>query len=172
LVGTYNTSHPPGLDGYDVPAPMTSRPPGRHACVPLAAAAVGQIAEALEAFCAAEEIPEDTAWRLKVVIDEIVTNIVSHGDPVDPGASIDVWFERHGETVEVRVADDGAAFDPMSQPAPDLSAPLEDRRPGGLGIALVRGLMDDVRYERTSRNILLVRKRIDTGSASGATGVS
>lgn len=150
-----------------MPAPMTCIPPGRHASVPLASPAIGQIAKELEAFCAAEGIPEDTAWRLKVAMDEIVTNIVSYGAPAGPQPMIEVWFQRDGELVDVRVADDGVAFDPLSQPAPAVSAPLEGRRPGGLGIALIRGLMDEVRYHRTTRNVLILRKRLDPGPTPG-----
>jgi anti-sigma regulatory factor (Ser/Thr protein kinase) len=62
--------------------------------------------------------------------------------------------------VEVTVADDGPAFNPLLQPEPDTTLPLASRQPGGLGITLIKSLMDDVRYERTDRNILTVRKRL------------
>jgi anti-sigma regulatory factor (Ser/Thr protein kinase) len=50
--------------------------------------------------------------------------------------------------LSLEVTDRGAAFDPLQAAAPDTSAGLDDRRPGGLGIMLVRTLMDAVRYER------------------------
>jgi anti-sigma regulatory factor (Ser/Thr protein kinase) len=141
-----------------------------HAHVAIGELAPGQVAEALDAFCEAERLPHDVAWRLRVALDEIVANIVSHGAAGAKSGAIDVWFTRDGDTVEVRIADDGVPFDPLMRPAPQVTAPLEDRRPGGLGIVLVKALMDDVRYERTSRNILILRKRLDAGADAGDTG--
>lgn len=149
---------------------MTAMPADRHATVALAPGAHGEIATALDAFCAAEQVPDRAAWRLKVAMDEVIANIVSYGAPVDGEAAIDVWLRRDGHVLEVRVADDGVPFDPLSSPAPDVTASLEARRPGGLGIALVRALVDEVRYERTSRNILTLRMRLDTETEPGPAG--
>lgn len=118
------------------------------------------VADALDAFCVEQRLPESIAWRLRVALDEIVANIVKHGF-VAGEAALDVWFRRDGSMVEITVADDGPPFDPLTHPAPDVTSPLETRHPGGLGIALVRALMDDVRYLRTTRNILTIRKQID-----------
>ena len=61
---------------------------------------------------------------------------------------IDVTLSREGDSVRAEVADDASPFNPLLAPSPDISAALDARQPGGLGIALVRGLTDDVRYER------------------------
>ena len=144
---------------------MDPRPPaGRHARVFVAVAAVQQAAGALDAFCAAEQLPADVAWRLRVALDEIVANIVAYAAPAPGSAALDVWFRRDGAAVEITVADDGPAFDPLAHPAPDTTRPLQVRQPGGIGIALVRSLMDEVRYERTTRNVLTLRKRFDDSS--------
>jgi serine/threonine-protein kinase RsbW len=149
---------------------MNTIPPGWHANVAMAPPAAAQVAATLDAFCEAEHLPEDTAWRLRVALDEIVANIVSHGATSAKSGAIDVWFRREGDIVEVRIADDGVPFDPLLRPAPDLTAPLEDRSAGGVGIVLVKALMDEVRYERTTRNILSLRRKIDAGSDPGHTG--
>jgi serine/threonine-protein kinase RsbW len=145
-------------------------PAGRHTHLSIGGTAVGQVADALDAFCAAERLPEDVAWRLRVVLDEIVANIIAYGAPGTESSALDVWFSRNGAMVEVTVADDGPAFDPLSRPDPDVSLPLESRQPGGLGIALLKSLMDEVRYERTTRNVLTIRKRIGTNSPGGGAG--
>ena len=132
----------------------------RHTHAAIGAPAVSQVADALDTFCVEERLPQESAWRLRVALDEIVANIVSHGSTRGETA-LDVWFRRDGPVVEITVADDGPPFDPLSRPAPDVTLPLEARQPGGLGIALVRALMDDVRYIRTSRNVLTIRKHID-----------
>ena len=135
-------------------------PGGRHTHVVIGSPALRQIAEALDTFCVEEGLPQEVAWRLRVALDEIVANIVGHGDR-GGGGTLDVWFRRDGDAAEVTIADDGPPFDPLSRPAPDVTLPLEARQPGGLGIALVKSLMDDVRYVRTTRNVLIIRKHID-----------
>ena len=59
------------------------------------------------------------------------------------------------------ITDDGAPYDPMSAPAADTTSPLESRDPGGLGVFLVRQLMDRVEYARKDgRNCLLLAVRL------------
>lgn len=135
--------------------------PARHAHVAIGALAPGTVAEALDAFCLAEKVPPDVTWRLQVALDEIVANVVSHGAPAGGAGALDVWFGRDGNIVEITVADDGPPFNPLERPAPDLERPLTTAEPGGLGIVLVRALMDEVRYVRDGRNRLTLRKRID-----------
>jgi anti-sigma regulatory factor (Ser/Thr protein kinase) len=135
-------------------------PAGRHAHFAAAAASVRQVADALDTFCAVERLPREASWPLQVALDEIVANLVDHAAGGGRTPGFDVWFRRDGDAVEITVADDGPAFDPLARPDPDVTAPLEARQPGGLGIMLVKSLMDDVRYERTTRNLLTIRKRI------------
>lgn len=137
---------------------------GRHTHAMIGSTAVEQVAGSLDAFCIEERLPHEVAWRLRVAVDEIVANIVAYG-PAGGPAALDVWFRRIGDTVEITVEDDGPPFDPLARPAPDIRLPLEARSPGGLGIALVRALMDDVRYARTDRNVLTIRKQIDADPA-------
>ncbi len=61
----------------------------------------------------------------------------------------------------IRIRDRAPAFDPTAYPAPDLTVPLEQRKPGGFGIYLMRQVMDDVSYRRMpdGRNELLLVRR-------------
>ena len=87
-------------------------------------------------------------------LDEVLSNVVRHGLRVGAG-EIDVTLVRDAGAVSAVVADTAAEFNPLMHPPPDVAAPLDARQPGGLGIALVRGLADDVRYERRGdRNVL------------------
>ena len=143
-------------------------PDGRHTHAVIGTPAVRRIAEALDAFCAEERLPPEVAWRLRVALDEIVANVVAYGSaPRSATGTLDVWFRRNGPMVEITVADDGAPFDPLARPAPDIDLPLEARQPGGLGIALVKSLMDHVSYMRTTKNILTIRKYIDNAPTGG-----
>ena len=70
---------------------------------------------------------------------------------------IDLEFSRHAGVIAIVVSDGAAPFNPLLAPAPDTTAPVELRQVGGLGIALVRALVDDVCYERREdRNHLTI----------------
>ena len=144
---------------------------GRHTQIGTHGPAAAQVVEALDAFCAAEHIPDEVAWRLRVALDEIVANIVSHGRRSShAGPGMDVWFRAGSGAVEVTVADDGPAFNPLLQPEPDLTLPLQARQPGGLGITLVKSLMDSVDYEWADRNVLTIEKQFGPDAAAPLAG--
>ena len=118
-----------------------------------------QAVQAFEQFGRTHALSEGAAWRFLVALDEILSNIVRHGLAGRRDA-IDLMFSIDGDDVAVEIIDAADAFNPLLAPAPDTSSPLEDRQPGGLGIALVRRLMDDTRYERRDdRNHFIMRWR-------------
>lgn len=132
-----------------------------------------QVADALNGFLAAERIPEQIGWRVRVAMDEIVANLIAHTPPSIPGGEpvFDLWINKESDAVQITIADDGPPFNPLLHPAPDVTSPLPVRKPGGLGIALVKSLMDDVHYERTDRNVLTIRKSLHSTSAQPSTGI-
>ena len=142
--------------------------PGLHARIGGTRAAL-QVTETLDQFVAAERIPEGIAWRVRVALDEIVANLVAHTMPDRPGGppAFDLWLRVDSGVVQITIADDGPPFNPLLHPDPDVTSPLEVRKPGGLGIALVKSLMDDVQYERTDRNVLTLRTGIDEHPTDG-----
>ena len=107
------------------------------------------------------EIPSRALYSVNLAIDELVTNAILHGfaEPTDQEISIRVEIAE-GQ-LQATVVDEGHEFDPLQAPAPNLDAPLHERSIGGLGVHLVRNLMDHVTYERQGvKNVLTVRKRI------------
>jgi len=107
------------------------------------------------------EIPSRTLYAVNLALDEVVTNIVRHGfdDPAGQLLEAHILAEK-GELTTV-VTDPGRRFDPMDVPPPDLTAPLAERSLGGLGVHLVRNLMDRVEYRRENeKNVLTLHKRI------------
>jgi serine/threonine-protein kinase RsbW len=120
---------------------------------------VRQAVEAFEQFCRTEGLSPRAAWRFLLALDEILSNIVRHG-LAGRRAAIDLTFSTDDDEVAVEIVDTAEAFNPLLAPPPDTSSPLQQRQPGGLGIALVRQLMDDVRYERRNeRNHFVMRWR-------------
>ena len=117
------------------------------------------LAEAVDEFCTAHGAADDARHDLHVALDEIVNNVVRHAAPRHP--AIDVRLAVVETNVEVTVVDDGEAFDLREAPVPDVTLPIEERRVGGLGIFLVRQLMDAVEYRREGgQNVLTLRRRL------------
>ena len=84
----------------------------------------------------------------------------SLGTTQSPSAAISLRIDGHRLTLEIE--DRGRPFHPLDAPSPDLSAPLRERKLGGLGIHFVKQLMDDVAYARVADiNRLRLRKRLD-----------
>jgi len=89
-------------------------------------------------------VPQKTVRRFLIAFDEIFSNICRYSKAKE--AAVECRLEN-GKAVLV-FEDDGVEFDPLERPAPDVKEPLENRKAGGLGIYMVRELMDEVAYER------------------------
>jgi serine/threonine-protein kinase RsbW len=120
---------------------------------------IPRVAERVEEFCVARKISGKIIYRFNLSLDEVLTNIISHG--LTQGRhEIAVSVALQDGHLVADVSDDGPAFDPLSAPAPDIRAPIEERKIGGLGIHLLRTLMDAVEYRRADgRNHLTFRVR-------------
>lgn len=107
------------------------------------------------------DLPGRALYSVNLALDEVVSNIVLYGYDESNDDPIVVKMEVRGADLTATVEDGGREFDPLSLPPPDLSAPLEERQVGGLGIHLMRSLMDRVEYRRhENRNLLSMRKRV------------
>ena len=91
------------------------------------------------------QVPEKVVYDVIWAVDEVATNIMVHGYAGQDGI-IEVEADRQDNALLVRLRDQAPQFDPTTVPAPDLSLGFEDRPPGGLGIYIVRKLMDQVIY--------------------------
>lgn len=104
----------------------------------------------------------DPAATSDVVLaaDEAATNVMVHGYRGQPG-TIEIEVSRMGDALVVCLRDRAAPFDPTTVPPPDLNRPLEERSPGGMGIYLMRHLVDEVTYHATPQegNLLTLVKR-------------
>lgn len=117
----------------------------------------------VEAFGTANDLPMKVTFHLTLVLDELVTNIIDYGYADFDEHPIDVTISLEGETVTIAIEDDAEPFNILTAPEPELDTPLEDRtKPvGGMGIHLVRNMVDDIKYKREGdRNILLLTKKI------------
>jgi serine/threonine-protein kinase RsbW len=99
--------------------------------------------------------------EVQTAVDEACTNIIKHAYS-DEGGIITLTCEVRGNDFIVTIRDRGKPFDPSSVPSPDIEADLDKRRIGGLGIYLMKKLMDDVSYSFDARkgNTLVMRKTL------------
>ena len=124
-------------------------------------AEIVRLGEIAERFGAAERLTDDEVMGINLVLDEVVTNIIDYGYDDADRHEIRVTMTCEGNVLTIEVDDDARAFDPLAAPPPDLDLPLEERPIGGLGIHIVRSVMNDVEYQRRDgHNILTMRKTI------------
>ncbi|MEC0227840.1 ATP-binding protein [Paenibacillus alba] len=116
----------------------------------------------LQEISARMDLDQMTLYRLNLVCDELVTNIILYGYPEDApvAQAIRVDIGRAREGWELRITDRGIPFNPLLKSAPRVDLSVDERAIGGLGIHFVKQVMDDIRYERlNNENVLMMLKR-------------
>ena len=132
--------------------------------VPAVIASLGTIAHFVQDAAAEAGLDQMVAYRLRLAVDEIATNIITYGYSGTGAAEvITVECRITDAQVIIELIDRGQAFDPLTiSPDPDeLTKPLQERRVGGLGIFLAKSCVDDFRYERVqdaNHNIFVVNR--------------
>lgn len=102
-----------------------------------------------------------TILELNLILDELVSNIVEHGDS-EQESSIDIRLIKKNALITLVVTDDGPPFDPTITPTVDITVPLEERKCGGLGIHLIRKFSNSCNYKRVkNQNVLTLEKILD-----------
>lgn len=100
-------------------------------------------------------------YAVQMAVDEACSNIIEHAYAGRRGGEIEVICTLHPDDLTVVLRDQGRTFNPDEVPVPDLTAPLEEREIGGLGVYLIRELMDEVFFESVPGvgNVLTLIKR-------------
>ncbi|EPR30975.1 putative anti-sigma regulatory factor, serine/threonine protein kinase [Alkalidesulfovibrio alkalitolerans DSM 16529] len=118
--------------------------------------------ERLERFADEAGLGPRGLFEINLVLDELVTNIISYGYPSEETHFIDLSLSVEGDELTAVIEDAGIPFDPLSAKSPDIDAPIEERGVGGLGIHLARNMVREMHYERRDgRNVLTLKKRVD-----------
>jgi serine/threonine-protein kinase RsbW len=97
--------------------------------------------------------------EIQIATEEPIVNIISYAYP-DGNGDIEVTCsDKEGKGLVIEIIDWGVPFNPMLMPEPDIEAPMDDRRIGGLGIYMMRKLMDESNYKRVeNQNVLTIVK--------------
>ncbi len=119
-----------------------------------------RLAAWVDEFATTLDLREPMRGELQVALEEVASNVIKHGFRDGATHTFTVALSADADCVTAVVTDDAPAFDPLARAEVDIALPLEARPIGGLGIHLVRHLMDDVAYERRgARNVLTLRRR-------------
>ena len=122
---------------------------------------VGKLAEFVDGVCETIGLGMSEAMQLNLAMEEAVVNVMNYAYPA--GEKGDINIEAQANDVELKfvISDNGIAFDPTSKESVDTSLDVDERPIGGLGIHLIRNLMDSINYERTDgKNVLTLLKKL------------
>jgi anti-sigma regulatory factor (Ser/Thr protein kinase) len=117
--------------------------------VPADAKALAVVSAFVWAICGDAHLSQRKSYQFRLAIDEVVSNIIQHGyQGCEDCPPIRIWAEIQERAVTMTIEDGGEPFDiTREMPVVDVSLPLEQRNPGGLGVFLVVRYIDDIRYE-------------------------
>ena len=122
---------------------------------------IPQLADFLESIAEEKKLPQSLTMSLNLALEEAVTNVILYAYPQDADGLVDIEAIIRPHEVEFILSDNGIPFDPTTTPPIDISLGVEERPLGGLGMHLVRQIMDSVLYRRDGdRNILTMIKNI------------
>ena len=114
------------------------------------------VAAEVEQFCARHDLPLNAASRVRLVLEELVLNLIDHATGSVTNC-VDLRIDLESNRTILVLQDDADPFDPRSAPLFDKAKPLEERGPRGMGIHLVRTFAQEIDYARVDdRNRLRV----------------
>ena len=118
---------------------------------------IAEVTGFVESFFEQEEIPIKILMKMNIAVDEIYSNIAKYSRA---NSSTVMCSAEEGKLMLV-FKDNGIEYDPTKMPEPDTTLSAEEREIGGLGIFLIRQIMDEVKYERiNNQNILTIKKNL------------
>ncbi len=123
----------------------------------------------IETILRTRDVPPPTVHDCVLVVEELLTNVVTHAYRGQPGHQAHIGLRLLPEKIEIRLEDAGPPFNPLEAPAPDLEAPLAARPIGGLGLLLVSRLVDRWEYAREGdANVVTLHWGRPADSSEGA----
>lgn len=121
---------------------------------------VDSLCETLKGFCHQAGLPDKCISDVNLAAEELFTNIAIYGFKDQDVHLIRFTLSCEGETIRMRIEDDGIPFNPVAAEDPDLESLPEHRSVGGLGVYLAKKVMDEVIYERCgNKNRVTLKKK-------------
>ena len=121
---------------------------------------IPQLADFVETIAEESGLSQPLSMSLNLALEEAVTNVIVYAYPEGTDGLVDIEAIIRKDLIRFIISDSGQPFDPTQVEAVDINLPLEERPIGGLGIHLVRSIMDEVSYERVDgkNHLYLIKK--------------
>lgn len=120
------------------------------------------VADFVAEFARRACLTADDTFAIQMAVDEACANVIEHAYGGQPDGILHVACRLVGDEVIVTIRDRGRPFDPSTVARPDVTAPLEERQEGGLGLHFMEALMDSLRFDfhPTAGNRLTMKKKV------------
>ncbi len=123
---------------------------------------IEHVCDMVKDFSKKHSVADKIIFTLHLALDEILTNIISYGFSDNNDHLIDICYTLSGDELTLKIVDDSNPYDPANAPTPDVEASLEDRKIGGLGIYLIKNMMDKINYSsKNGKNTLILTKKCE-----------
>ena len=117
------------------------------------------LSNAVKDFCEENSLSGEVTHDIHLVLEEVFSNIVFYGFCDQDEHQIFISLSLRNNTLVLEINDDGIPFNPLKSEAFNPKIPLEERETGGMGIHIVRELVDEIEYYRKqNKNILVMKK--------------
>ena len=132
-----------------------------HITLPNDVQATTELGMFIDEVCENVGFDMSTTFKLNLAIEEAVVNVMSYAYPAGTKGDVDIDAEADDEQLKFVISDSGTPFDPTQKGEVDTTLSAEERGIGGLGIHLIRQIMDTINYERVDgKNVLTLRKKL------------
>ncbi|MBE9533732.1 MAG: ATP-binding protein [Proteobacteria bacterium] len=122
---------------------------------------IERLSKAVAEFGKKNNLSSEVIYDVRLALEEVVSNIINYGFEDNYEHQISIEMNLQGETLTMKIKDDGKPFNPLEVKSTNLEKPFDEREIGGMGIHIVQQLMDELRYNREKdNNILLLKKHI------------
>lgn len=122
---------------------------------------LNRVTEFMENVCEEMQLDMHVSMKLQVAIEEMVTNVIFYAYPKGTSANITLTAESEGNELTFVLSDTGKPFDPTAKEDADIESNPMDREQGGMGILIVKNIMNEVSYQRLGdTNQLTMKKKL------------
>jgi len=116
---------------------------------------IERLSKAVAEFGKKNNLSSEVIYDVRLTVEEIVSNIINYGFVDHDEHQISIEMNLQGETLTIKIKDDGKPFNPLEVKNANLEKPFDEREIGGMGIYIVRKLMDKILYKREEGNNVL-----------------
>ena len=116
---------------------------------------IERLSKAVAEFGKKNNLSSEVIYDVRLALEEVVSNIINYGFEDNYEHQISIEMNLQGETLTMKIKDDGKPFNPLEVKNTNLEKPFDEREIGGMGIYIVRKLMDKILYKREEGNNVL-----------------